>query len=59
MKRDDGVLPTLAAIATAPIVLDDGSLLAPDGLDRERGIAFIIQGTARGRPTARGLHPDA
>jgi hypothetical protein len=42
MQRDDGALPTLAAIATAPIVLDDGSLLAPDGLDRDRGIAFLI-----------------
>src|SRR5262245_51961914 len=43
IKRDDGVLPTVVAIATAPIVLADGVLLAPDGLDRERGIQFIIQ----------------
>jgi hypothetical protein len=42
MKRDDGVLPTVAAIATAPIVLADGNMLAPEGLDRLRGIQFII-----------------
>ena len=42
MKRDDGALPTVVAIATSPIVLGDGELLAPDGLDRLRGIQFII-----------------
>jgi hypothetical protein len=42
MRRDDGALPTVVAIATAPIVLADGVLLAPEGLDRERGIVFII-----------------
>src|SRR5258708_14368080 len=36
MKRDDGELPTVVAIATSPIVLADGELLAPDGLDRAR-----------------------
>jgi hypothetical protein len=43
VNRDDGVLPTVVAIATLPIVLGDGSLLAPDGLDRDRGIIFEIQ----------------
>jgi hypothetical protein len=47
MKRDDGVLPTVVAIATAPIVLADGVLLAPEGLDRERSIQFIIQDELR------------
>jgi hypothetical protein len=47
MRRDDGALPTVVAIATAPIVLADGVLLAPDGLDRERGIQFIIQDELR------------
>ena len=42
MQRHDGALPTVVAIATAPIVLADGVLLAPEGLDRERGIQFII-----------------
>ena len=42
MKRSDRVLPTVVAIATSPIVLADGELLAPDGLDRLRGIQFII-----------------
>jgi hypothetical protein len=42
MRRGDNALPNVAAIVTAPLVLADGSLLAPDGLDRERGIEFII-----------------
>ena len=55
MKRDDGVLPTVVAIATAPIVLADGVLLAPEGLDRERSIRFIIQDELRAE--TRRLHP--
>jgi hypothetical protein len=43
MNRDDGVLPTVVAVSTMPIVLADGGLLAPDGLDRLRGIMFQIQ----------------
>jgi hypothetical protein len=43
VRRDDDALPTVVAIATAPIVLADGGLLAPDGLDRDRGIIFIVQ----------------
>ncbi len=43
VNRDDDVLPTVVAIATLPIVLGDGSLLAPDGLDRNYGIIFEIQ----------------
>jgi hypothetical protein len=42
LQRDDGALPTVVAISTLPIVLADGGLLAPDGLDRLRGIVFII-----------------
>jgi hypothetical protein len=42
MNRDDGVLPTVVAVATLPIVLADGGLLAPDGLNRNRGIIFEI-----------------
>ena len=42
LQRHDGALPTAVAIATAPLVLADGALLAPDGLDRDRGIVFII-----------------
>ena len=60
MKRDDGALPTVAAIATAPIVLADGELLAPDGLDRERGIQFIIPDELRAIiPKAEDCTPDA
>ena len=47
MNRSDGALPTVVAIATAPIVLADGGLLAPEGLDRLRGIQFIIQDELR------------
>ena len=43
LNQSDSPLPTLAAIATAPVVLADGVLLAPEGLDRPRGIDFIIQ----------------
>src|SRR6478736_5276064 len=53
MKRSDGALPTVVAIATSPIVLADGELLAPDGLDRLRGIQFIIQ------DELRAVIPDA
>src|SRR5262245_29856525 len=47
MRRSDGALPTVVAIATAPIVLAGGELLAPEGLDRLRGIQFIIQDELR------------
>ena len=55
MRRHDGVLPTVVAIATAPIVLADGNLLAPDGLDRDRGIQFVIPDELR----AVIPHPEA
>ena len=50
MVRHDNVLPTVVTIATLPIVLADGGLLAgaaPDGLDRDRGIIFKIQPEVR------------
>ena len=60
MKRDDKVLPTVAAIVTAPIVLAHGELLAPDGLDRLRGIEFIIPDELRAIiPKAEDCTPDA
>jgi hypothetical protein len=52
MNRNDGALPTISAISTLPLVLADGHLLAPDGLDRLRGIAFIIE------PELRKLLPE-
>jgi hypothetical protein len=43
LERHDGALPTLAAIATLPIVLADGGVLGEVcGLDRLRGIGFQI-----------------
>jgi hypothetical protein len=47
MRRYDDKLPTVVAIATLPIVLADGYLLAPEGLDRKRGIQFIIPNELR------------
>jgi hypothetical protein len=40
--RDDNKLPLAVAIATLPIVLGNGALLAGRGLDRERGIIFRV-----------------
>lgn len=42
MQRHDNVLPTVVAIATLPLVLADGALLAPASIDRDRGIIFKI-----------------
>ena len=42
LSRSDDALPVVAAIATLPIVLADGSLLAGSGLDRDRGIVFRV-----------------
>jgi hypothetical protein len=41
-RKNDAELPTVSAIATMPIVLEGGSILAGRGLDRERGIVFRI-----------------
>ena len=43
MRRDDGVLHTVVAIATLPIILADGGVLALDNdIDPERGVEFRI-----------------
>jgi hypothetical protein len=42
VRRYDDVLPLVVAIATLPIVLGDGTLLAPAGFDRKRGIIFKV-----------------
>ena len=58
MRRDDGVLHTVVAIATLPIILADGGVLALDNdIDPERGIEFRIpkKVLALGA-AARGLH---
>jgi hypothetical protein len=61
MKRDDGELPTVVAIAQLPIVLIDGSILAkPRGLDRDRGIVFRIpEELIRLLPKREDCTPDA
>ncbi len=42
LNRVDDALPLVAAIATLPMVLQDGTLLHGHGLARERGIVFRI-----------------
>jgi hypothetical protein len=43
MKYRDSRLPVVSAIVTSPLVLPDGTLLATQGLDRQRGIIFRLQ----------------
>jgi hypothetical protein len=43
MRRDDDVLPTLAAVASLPIISADGAMIYADGLDRDRGIVFNVE----------------
>jgi len=42
LQYRDSTLPRVGAVVTAPLVLPDGTLLAPDGLDRERKLVFRI-----------------
>jgi hypothetical protein len=42
LKRADGVLPIVSAIATLPIVSADGHILTGDGLDRASGIVYAV-----------------
>jgi hypothetical protein len=60
MKRHDSKLPTVVAIAALPIVLADGGMLMPDGLDRLRGIIFEIQKEVRAiMPRREECSPEA
>jgi hypothetical protein len=43
LRRDDGALPQIVAVATLPIVSADGFLFHADGLDRKRGIVFNVE----------------
>ena len=43
----DSTLPKLVAISPLPLVLGNGEILAPRGLDKLRGIAFIIDDKLR------------
>ena len=42
MAYRDSALPRVGAVVTAPLVMPDGSMLAPDGLDRRRNLVFRI-----------------
>jgi hypothetical protein len=42
LRRHDGALPVVAAVATLPMVLPDGTILSGHGLARERGIVFRV-----------------
>src|SRR6476619_3949469 len=62
MKRDDGVLPTVVAIATMPIILADGGILALNfnDIDKDRGIEFAIPEEAMAiLPRREDCTPDA
>jgi hypothetical protein len=48
----DSKLPLVSAAVTAPLVLPDGTLLMPDGLDRARKLVFRIE------PDLRNLMPN-
>ena len=57
MRRSDGALPTVVAYATMPLVLADGDAAGASGLDRMRGIQFIIPDELRAVvPKRAGLH---
>ena len=43
LEYRESALPRVAAIVTAPLVLPDGSLLARQGLDRDRKLVFRIE----------------
>jgi hypothetical protein len=43
MRRADGALPTVVAVATLPIISADGVMIQTDGLDRGRGIVFDVE----------------
>src|SRR6516165_8059420 len=49
----DSTLPKLVAISPLPLVLGNGEIINPRGLDRLRGIAFIIDDKLRPMPTGR------
>ena len=60
MRRHDSVLPTAYAVATLPLVLADGGLLATTGFDRLRGIQFLIQPELRAMvPSPEDCTPEA
>ncbi len=42
MAYRDSDLPRVGAVVTAPLVMSDGSMLAPSGLDRDRKLVFRI-----------------
>jgi hypothetical protein len=52
MKWRDSRLPVVTGIVTTPLVLPDGTLLATQGLDRQRGLIFRLQ------PELLALLPD-
>jgi hypothetical protein len=47
MDFRESKIPTIIGVSTMPLVLADGTLLAPDGFDRERGIEFRIPADIR------------
>jgi hypothetical protein len=56
--RTDNVLPVVCAVATLPVVLPDGTLLATQGIDRDRGIVFRIPEELLARMPSRASCDD-
>jgi hypothetical protein len=60
LRRHDGALPVVAAVATLPMVLPDGTILSGHGLVRERGIVFRVPDELQKLlPTAAECTPSA
>jgi hypothetical protein len=60
LQRRDSKLPSRVAVSPLPLVLADGALLAPEGLDRLRGIEFVIPKELRAIiPAAADCTPKA
>jgi hypothetical protein len=60
MSNSKSRLPIVGSIVTTPVVKKDGSLLAPNGLDRESGVVFRIDQALRDLlPRREDCTPDA
>ena len=60
LDRTDDALPVVAAIATLPVVLPDGTILAGHGLVRERGVVFRMPERLMALlPTVEECHDEA
>jgi hypothetical protein len=59
VKWDGSAMPMLVAFSQLPLVLADGEFLAPRGLDKLRGIAFVVDDELRARLPSSRVRDDA